>query len=333
MNKISVIVPCYNEESSLLLFHQATSAILSELNSSYEILYINDGSKDQTLSLIKKLSASDPHVSFISFSRNFGKEAAMYAGLENKTGNLTVIMDADLQHPPVLLKQMYQKITTENYNCVGAKRTTRDAHSRIRNGLSKCFYKLIDQITPIPMGDGVGDFRMMDQSFTDALLSMKEVNRYTKGMMNFVGFNCAVIPYENIERVAGDSKWNLRSLFSYAVEGIVSFSTLPLILPFFIGIALSGIALLMLAMLCIGTLMHFHFSYFFFATSMGSLLFGLLFIGLGVLGEYMAKMYQEIKTRPVYIVQEAYFHQNKSHVSSKRQGLQLNLVRNEKKVN
>ena len=149
-------------------------------------------------------------------------------------------MDADLQHPPVLLKQMYQKITTENYNCVGAKRTTRDAHSRIRNGLSKCFYKLIDQITPIPMGDGVGDFRMMDQSFTDALLSMKEVNRYTKGMMNFVGFNCAVTPYENIERVAGDSKWNLRSLFSYAVEGIVSFSTLPLILPFFIGITLSG---------------------------------------------------------------------------------------------
>lgn len=333
MNKISVIVPCYNEESSLLLFHQATCAVLNEINSNYEILYINDGSQDQTLALIKKLSASDPHVSFISFSRNFGKEAAMYAGLENKTGNLTVIMDADLQHPPVLLKQMYQKITTENYNCVGAKRTSRDAHSKIRNGLSKCFYRFIDRITPIPMGDGVGDFRMMDQSFTDALLSMKEVNRYTKGMMNFVGFNCAVIPYENIERVAGDSKWNLRSLFSYAMEGIVSFSTLPLLLPFFIGIALSGIAMAMLLAFCIGIPLHYHFSSLFFASSMGLFLFGLVFIGMGILGEYMAKLYQEIKDRPVYIVQESYFHQNKSHISPKRSGLQLNLVRNEKKVN
>lgn len=333
MNKISVIVPCYNEESSLLLFHQATTAVLSEMNINYEILYVNDGSKDQTLSIIKRLSNSDSHVSFISFSRNFGKEAAMYAGLENKTGNLTVIMDADLQHPPTLLAQMYHKITKENYNCVGAKRTTRDAHSKIRNGLSKCFYKVIDRMTPIPMGDGVGDFRMMDESFTDALLSMKEVNRYTKGMMNFVGFNCAVIPYENIERIAGKSKWNLCGLFSYAIEGIVSFSTLPLILPFFIGILLSGIGVMMLLAFGIGIPLHLHLSSMFFASSWILLLFGFVFIAMGVLGEYMAKLYQEIKNRPVYIVQESYFHQNQPQISAKRTGVQLNLVRNEKKVN
>lgn len=332
MNKISVIVPCYNEESSLLLFHQATTEVLSQLDAGYEILYINDGSKDQTLPIIKKLSDSDSHVSFMSFSRNFGKEAAMYAGLENKTGNLTVIMDADLQHPPTLLAEMYKKITTENYNCVGAKRTTRDAHSKIRNGLSKCFYRFIDRITPIPMGDGVGDFRMMDQAFTDALLSMKEVNRYTKGMMNFIGFNCAVIPYENIERVAGSSKWNLFSLFSYAVEGIVSFSTLPLILPFIFGSLLSGISVIMLLSICVCLPLHVFVSSLFLVSSIALLLFGFLFIGLGILGEYMAKLYQEIKHRPVYIVQESYFHQNQAY-SSKRSSMQLNLVRNEKKVN
>lgn len=333
MNKISVIVPCYNEDCSLVQFHRATTSVLEKMNVAYELIYINDGSTDQTLSFLKKLAVSDAHINFISFSRNFGKEAAMYAGLSSITGNYAVIMDADLQHPPYLLKEMYQKLTTEGYHCVGAKRTSRDSNSRLRNHLSKCFYRFIDRLSPVPMADGVGDFRMMNQEFITALLELKEVNRYTKGMMNFVGFNCAVILYENVERVAGTSKWTLKNLFRYAIEGIVSFSTLPLILPFFFGALLGSIGGLMLIaqLICFFCHMALGPTFTLFASLFA--LFGILFGVLGIFGEYMAKMYQEIKNRPVYIIQESFFHHSLQAANEKKSSTRLNLVTHEKKAN
>lgn len=306
MDKISIVVPCFNEEQSLKAFYKETSKVLKTLPVTYELIFVNDGSRDNTLSIIKEIGYKTPTVNYISFSRNFGKEAAMYAGLKNASGDYVVIMDADLQHPPYLLKQMYNKISLKGYDCVGAKIISRDKKSGVRNFLSKGFYKVMHKLTSNNENDA-GDYRMMNRQYVEAMLSMKEVNRYTKGIMNYVGFNCFTIEYENVERIAGKSKWSLISLMKYAIEGIVSFSTLPLVLPFFIG------GLLLMASIIV-LLQQFIMMLISSANTtlviISTIFFGisLILISVGVVGEYLAKMYNEIKQRPVYIISESYFH-------------------------
>ena len=239
MDKISVIVPCYNEEEVLPLFHQEVTKELMKIeNIDYEILFIDDGSHDHTIDLLKVICLKDDHCSYYSFSRNFGKEAAMFAGLEKSRGDYCVIMDADLQHPPHLLASMYHAVSQEGYDCCAGKRMDRDGEGVLRNFLSKSFYKIMQRLSNLDMSDGAGDFRMMNRLMVNSILEIREYNRYMKGLFSYVGFETKWIPFNNVERAAGSTKWNFKSLFSYALEGIFSFSTAPLKLSGIFGVFL-----------------------------------------------------------------------------------------------
>ena len=225
MNKISVVVPCFNEEEVLSVFYKKTSEVLNEIEDiTYELLFVDDGSKDHTKDILRALSLKDEHCEFISFSRNFGKEAAMFAGLKKSSGNYVVIMDADLQHPPVLLKEMYKAVSEEGYDCCAGKRVDRTGEGKIRNFLSHAFYKVMQKMCKMDMSDGCGDFRMMSRQMVDAILELKEYNRYMKGLFSFVGFDTKWIEFHNVQRAAGNSKWNFSKLFAYAMEGRALFS-------------------------------------------------------------------------------------------------------------
>ena len=305
MKKIDLIVPCYNEEESIPLFYEEIKRVRNELKEKVEIIFINDGSLDKTLSIIKKIAKEDKLVKYISFSRNFGKEAAMLAGLEASTGDYVTVMDADLQHPPRLLKDMVKYIEEEDYDIVATRRFSRKGEPFLRKLFTKCFYKIINKLSKVDMIQDIGDYRLMTRQVVDSILKLKEYNRYSKGLFSYVGFNTKVIEYENIERVAGTTKWSFWSLFSYAIEGIVGFSTAPLTIAATIGLLFCLIAFIMIIFIIVKTLIYGDPTTGW--PSMACIVFlvsGVQLLCIGVIGEYLSKMYLEVKNRPVYIIKE-----------------------------
>ncbi len=308
MKKISIIVPCYNEQESLPLFYEEIIKVAGEMKKEkveFEFLFVNDGSRDKTLEVSRELAKKDKRVRYISFSRNFGKEAAMYAGLENVTGDYIAVMDADLQDPPKLLPEMYHLIIEEGYDCVGTRRVTRKGEPPIRSFFARCFYKIINKMSKVEMVDGARDYRLMTRQMVDAILSMKEYNRYSKGLFSFVGFQTKWLEYENIERVAGETKWNFWKLLMYAFDGIFAFSTVPLSIATAIGIIFCIISFIAIAVIIVKTLA--------FGDpvdgwpSMVCIMFFLSGIQLfctGIVGAYLSRTYLETKKRPIYIVKE-----------------------------
>ena len=306
MKKLSIIVPCYNEEDVVSLFYQEThKAVTSIPDLDYEFIFIDDGSKDHTLDILRVLSYQDKNCHYLSFSRNFGKEAAMYAGLEKSCGDYCVIMDADLQHPPALLAPMYQVLTQEGYDCCAGKRIGREGDGALRGFLSRSFYKVIQNMTHMDMSDGAGDFRMMNRKMVEAILQMKEYNRYTKGIFSFVGFETKWLEFHNVQRAAGTSKWNLGSLFSYAFDGILSFSTAPLKLPGILGAFLLLLSFLLGGLgLAQQILFHHNMGTLYFVSDIVIFLSSLQMMMIFILGEYLSKDYLENKNRPIYLVRE-----------------------------
>ena len=306
MDKISIIVPCYNEEKSLPLFYEELIKNTNKFeNVEFEFIFVNDGSKDNTLTYIKNVNKTDSRVKFISFSRNFGKESAIYAGLENATGDFVTLMDADLQDPPALLLEMYKAVTEENYDAVGTRRTTRKGEPIIRSFFARMFYKIINKMSNIEMVDGARDYIFMKRIVVDSILSLKEYNRYSKGLFSFVGFNVKWIEYENIQRVAGETKWSFWKLFAYALEGITAFSTTPLILASIIGLLFCIISFVLIIAIIIKTMLLGDPTSGW--PSLVCIIFmvsGIQLFSLGIIGQYLSKTYLEVKKRPIYIIKE-----------------------------
>ena len=254
MEKISIIVPCYNEEEALPLFYKEVNKVSETMDEEFEFIFVNDGSKDKTLKVIKNLSTLDKRCKYINFSRNFGKEAAMYAGLELSTGNYITIMDADLQDPPSLLPKMLKLIKEEGYDSVGTRRVTRKGEPPIRSFFARMFYKIINKMSKVEMVDGARDYRLMTRQMTDAIINLKEYNRYSKGLFSFVGFNTKWLEYENVQRVAGETKWSFWKLFLYAIDGIVAFTTAPLTIAAIMGLIFCLIAFIMIIVIIVKTI-------------------------------------------------------------------------------
>ena len=307
MDLVSIIVPCYNEEKALPLFYEELNKNLDQFPKgvSFELLFVNDGSSDTTANLLKEMSENDNRVKYISFSRNFGKEAAIYAGLEHSTGQFVTLMDADLQDPPELLKEMYNLVKNENYDAVGTRRSTRKGEPIIRSIFSKLFYKLIDHMTSFKMVDGARDFVFMKRTVVDAILSLQEYNRFSKGLFNFVGFNVKWLEYENKQRVAGETKWSFWKLTKYAIEGITAFSTAPLVLSSFIGLLFCVVSFLLILVIIFKTLILGDPTSGW--PSMVCIIFmvsGIQLFSLGIIGQYLSKVYLEVKRRPIYLVKD-----------------------------
>lgn len=304
---LSVIVSCYNEEEALPLFYKEINKISKKMKDlNFEFIFVNDGSVDKTLSVIKKIIDKDKRVRYVSLSRNFGKEAAMYAGLKFSKGDYVTLMDADLQDPPELLPEMYNYIINEGYDCVGTRRVTRKGEPPVRSFFARCFYKIINKMSKIEMVDGARDFRLMTRQMVDAILSMGEYNRYSKGLFSFVGFDTKWLEYENVERVAGKTKWSFWKLFIYAVDGICAFSTAPLVMSAVLGIILCIISFIMIIFIIIRTLVYGDP-----VSGWPSLVCIIFFVSgiqlfcIGIIGEYLAKNYLEVKNRPIFIVKES----------------------------
>lgn len=306
---VSIIVPCYNEEAALPFFLREIKKTEAELRTAYgcdfELLFVNDGSRDGTLSVLREFSRQESNVRYLSFSRNFGKEAAMYAGLQNAKGDYVAIMDADLQHPPAMLKEMYEGLLSREYDCVAARRETRAGEPPVRSFFARCFYKLINRISDTEIVDGACDFRMMTRQMVNAILSMGEYNRFSKGIFGWVGFRTRWLPYENVARVAGETKWSFWSLLLYSFQGIVGFSTVPLALASVLGVVLCVLSLLMVLYIVVKTLIFGDP-----VSGWPSLACMVMFMGgiqlfcMGILGQYLAKTYLETKRRPIYILAE-----------------------------
>ena len=308
MEKISVVVSCYNEEKALPLFYQEMERVRKEDFEGiveFEYIFVNDGSKDNTLKIIKELNQKDPKVRYISFSRNFGKEAAMYAGLEAAEGDYVTLMDADLQDPPALLKQMYDAIKNEGYDSVGTRRVTRKGEPPIRSFFARMFYKIINKMSNIEMVDGARDYRLMKRQVVDSIISLKEYNRYSKGLFSFVGFDTKWIEYENVERVAGETKWSFWKLFKYALEGITAFSTTPLIFSSIVGLIFCLVAFIAIIFIIVKTLVYGDPTAGW--PSMACIIVfvsGIQLFTIGIIGQYLSKTYLEVKKRPIYIIKE-----------------------------
>ena len=308
MEKISVVVSCYNEEKALPLFYNEMERVRKkdfEGIVEFEYIFVNDGSKDNTLKIIKELKQKDLKVRYISFSRNFGKEAAMYAGLEAAKGDYVTLMDADLQDPPTLLKQMYDAIKIEGYDSVGTRRVTRKGEPTIRSFFARMFYKIINKMSNIEMVDGARDYRLMKRQVVDSIISLKEYNRYSKGLFSFVGFDTKWIEYENVERVAGETKWSFWKLFKYAIEGITAFSTTPLIFSSIIGLIFCLVAFIAIIFIIVKTLVYGDPTAGW--PSMACIIVfvsGIQLFTIGIIGQYLSKTYLEVKRRPIYIIKE-----------------------------
>lgn len=303
---ISLIIPCFNEEESLPLFYPEVTSVLQEMNCDYELIFVNDGSRDRTLELLKELSEKDPHVIYLSFSRNFGKEAAMYAGFCNARGDYVAVMDADLQDPPALLPEMLQKLESGEYDSVATRRVSRDGEPPIRSFFARKFYQLINRISDADIVDGARDFRLMKRSMVDAIISMSEYNRFSKGIFGWIGFKTLWLPYKNIERVAGETKWNFWKLFKYAISGIINFSQAPLTIASWFGTSMTGVSFLALIVIVLRKLI-FDDPVDGWASTICVIIFigGLQLFCLGIMGQYIAKTYMEVKHRPHYIISES----------------------------
>ncbi len=320
MQLISIVVPCYNEQEVLPLFYKEINKVMAQIkdkhpDTEFELLFINDGSKDNTLNELRELALKDKCVRYISFSRNFGKEAGMYAGLQNAKGDYVVVMDADLQHPPAFIPQMYEYVLSGEYDCATTRRVSRKGESKIRSWFSRQFYKIMNKISQTEIVDGAQDFRFMTRKMVDAILSMKEYNRFSKGIFSWVGFRTKYIPYENVERAAGNTTWSFKSLFKYSLEGIFAFSTAPLAISSFLGILSFIIALIMIIVtvikwLAFGDPVQGYTTTICIILMMG----GLQLFCIGILGQYLSKTYLESKKRPIYLIHEteedAYKKQN-----------------------
>ena len=306
MDLITVIVPCYNEEESLPLFYKEIVKVAKKMKEvNFEFLFINDGSKDKTLDILRDLRKKDKRVRYVSFSRNFGKEAAMYAGFENSKGDYVVVMDADLQDPPSLLPEMFNYIKEEDYDSVATRRVTRKGEPPIRSFFARMFYKIINRISKADIVDGARDYRLMTRQMVDSILSMKEYNRFSKGIFGWVGFKTKWIAYENIERVAGETKWNIWKLFLYSIEGIIAFSTVPLTIASVFGIIFCIIAFLLILFIITKTLLYGDpVAGWPSLVCIIFLVSGVQLFCLGIMGQYLSKTYLETKDRPIYIVKE-----------------------------
>ena len=306
MEKISIIVPCYNEEEAMPIFYEEICKVTKKMKKvDFEFIFVNDGSKDHTLDVVRKLHKKDERVRYVSFSRNFGKEAGMYAGLEAARGDYVAIMDVDLQDPPALIEEMYETLKNEDYDCVASRRVSRKGEPPIRSFFARCYYKLINKISKTEIVDGARDFRLMTRQMVDSILELKEYNRYSKGIFSWVGYKTKWLEYENVERVAGTTKWSFWKLFLYSLESIVAFSTVPLSIAAVMGILFCLIAFILIIVIIVKTL-----------TvgdpvagwpSMVCIIFfvsGIQLFCLGIIGQYLAKTYLEVKNRPIYLVKE-----------------------------
>ena len=255
MEKISIIVPCYNEEEAMPIFYEEICKVAKKMKKvDFEFIFVNDGSKDHTLDVARDLHKKDERVRYVSFSRNFGKEAGMYAGLEAARGDYVAIMDVDLQDPPALIEEMYETLKNEDYDCVASRRVSRKGEPPIRSFFARCYYKLINKISKTEIVDGARDFRLMTRQMVDSILELKEYNRYSKGIFSWVGYKTKWLEYENVERVAGTTKWSFWKLFLYSLESIVAFSTVPLSIAAVMGLLFCLIAFILIIVIVVKTL-------------------------------------------------------------------------------
>ncbi len=305
---VSIVCPCYNEEAMLPLYYETMQkAVFTQLSGyDFELILINDGSKDKTLSILRQLAKADERVKYISFSRNFGKEAAMYAGLKHAKGDYVCVMDCDLQDPPELIAQMLEQLTMEECDCVATRRVTRKGEPKIRSAFARAFYRIINKISETEFIDGARDYRMMRRCVTDAVLELNEYHRFSKGIFMWVGFDTVWLEYENIERAAGETKWSFWKLARYAIEGIVSFSTVPLQLATVVGSIVSALALIYMVIRVVialvwGNPVAGYPSLLAIILTLG----GFVLLALGIIGEYVARTYMQVKRRPIYIQKES----------------------------
>lgn len=303
---ISVVVPCFNEEESIPLFYAEMERVREVMGTEFEYIFINDGSSDNTLSVLRDLNLVNPKANYISFSRNFGKEAALYAGLQHAKGKYVTVMDVDLQDPPELLIEMKKRLDeVVELDCVGTRRVTREGEPPIRSFFARMFYKLINHISQVEMVDGARDFRLMRRPMVDAILELSEYNRFSKGIFAWVGFETQYLEYKNVERVAGKTSWNFWSLFKYSIEGIVNFSDAPLNIAFVGGLLSWFLAFIMVVFIVVRTLVFGDPT-----SGWPSLMTVILFLGgfqlltIGILGKYIGKIFMETKKRPVYVIKE-----------------------------
>ncbi|MDW8747863.1 glycosyltransferase family 2 protein [Streptococcus suis] len=303
---ISAIVPCFNEEEAIPYFYDAMEKVHKEMGEQFEYIFVNDGSKDRTLTVLRQLSGQDRAVRYLSFSRNFGKEAALYAGLQAAQGELVTVMDVDLQDPPEMLMEMKAMLDgNPDLDCVGTRRVSRDGEPPIRSFFAKLFYKLMNKISQVEVVDGARDFRLMRRHMVDAILSVSEYNRFSKGIFAWVGFETEYLPYENVERVAGETSWSFWKLLSYSIEGIINFSDTPLNIASYTGFFTFLLSLVLMVFVVFKTLV-FGDPTIGWPSTICIILFlgGLQLMTIGLLGKYLAKVFLETKKRPIYIVKE-----------------------------
>lgn len=304
--KISLIIPCYNEEAALPFIYEELTKVSSQMaDYEFEYLFVNDGSRDRTLAILKELSAKDERVNYYSFSRNFGKESAMFAGFCNASGDYVAVMDADLQDPPSLLPQMVEILQKGEYDSVATRRVSRDGEPKIRSFFARTFYKVINKISDADIVDGARDFRLMKREMVDAIIAMNEYNRFSKGIFGWIGFRTYWLPYKNVERVAGETKWSFWGLLKYAIDGIINFSQVPLSLASYGGVFLTFISFLAIIFVVVRRLIFGDP-----VSGWASLVCIITFIGgvqlfcMGIIGQYLSKTYLETKRRPHFIISE-----------------------------
>ncbi|MBO5397423.1 MAG: glycosyltransferase family 2 protein [Clostridia bacterium] len=313
MEKLSIVVPCYNEETVIEIFYNKLMEITAKISDKYdyEVIFVDDGSQDETFSKMKALREKNSKIKIISFSRNFGKEAGIHAGLSNSTGELTVVMDADMQHPPEMILEMLKYIE-EGYDTVTTRRKNRKGEPIIKSFCARMFYKLINKFMEVKLEEGSQDFRMMKRNVVDAILSLNEYNRFSKGIFNWVGFKCKYIEIENVKRAAGKTKWSFSSLWRYAMEGITSFTTAPLKIATFIGMFVFIVSTIFAFTIVIQTLIMGKDVPGYASTIVSVLFMGAIqLLCIGILSEYISKMYMEIKNRPKYIIRDKIDNENK----------------------
>ncbi len=304
--KVSLIVPCYNEQAALPVFYRETMKVLEGMDCAYEFIFVDDGSTDDTLSILRGFGGENEHVIYLSFSRNFGKEAAMYAGFSNASGDYVAVMDADMQDPPSLLPQMLEILRGGGYDSVATCRSTRQGEPKIRSWFAKRFYRIINKISDADIVDGARDFRLMRREMVQVIVSMGEYNRFSKGIFGWIGFRTYWMQYDNVERIAGETKWSFWRLFKYAVDGIINFSQVPLSIASWFGVLMTMCSFVILLVIIIRKLLMGD-PVAGWASTMCVIIFigGVQLFCLGIMGQYIAKTYMETKRRPHYIISES----------------------------